>query len=137
MERPSGKGTKYALRVRTAPARFNVDEEAAGTSTPSRRRQLEQPSGKGANFANAVLKFPTRPSTVATTYVTIVLRHPYRRLTVDLSFLIPGNVRCPRCGHMYTAPPGRSGIRPEVLLDNPIGLGSLPRCPSCGFYPQS
>ena len=65
----------------------------------------------------------------------IGLRLPYYRLTVDSSFLVPGNVRCPRCGHIYRAP-GRSVNRPDMLSDNPTGLSSLPPCPSCGFYPQ-
>ena len=65
----------------------------------------------------------------------IGLRLAYHRLTVDSSFLVPGNVRCPRCGHIYRAL-GRSVNRPDMLSDNPTGLSSLPPCPSCGFYPQ-
>ena len=71
---------------------------------------------------------PTRPLAPPRTR-PIALRLPYHRLTIYSLFLIPGNVRCPRCGHMYAAP-SRSGNQPEIQE-------SLPPCPRCGHYPLS
>ena len=79
-------------------------------------------------LAQAAGYHPTRPLAPPRTR-PIALRLLYHRLTIHSLFLIPVNVRCPRCGHAYAAP-SRSGNQPEIQE-------SLPPCPRCGHYPLS